>query len=162
VTETTNETTTILSAEALLEHWQGHRRLTRRTIEAFPEDKLFSFSVGSMRPYSEMILEFFKMAEPSVKGLVTGEWESADESTLPKTKADLLSAWDRLTDKLKELWPKIPVSRFSKVEKAFGKWESSGIDLIIYVIDKEIHQRAQGFVYLRALGIEPPAFYDRS
>jgi uncharacterized damage-inducible protein DinB len=35
-------------------------------------------------------------------------------------------------------------------------------DLILYVIDNEIHHRGQGYVYLRALGIEPPAFYDRS
>jgi len=27
---------------ALLDHWQGHRRLTRRVIESFPEDRLFS------------------------------------------------------------------------------------------------------------------------
>jgi hypothetical protein len=41
----------ILSSQALLDHWQGHRRLTRRLIEAFPEDKLFSFTIGSMRPF---------------------------------------------------------------------------------------------------------------
>jgi uncharacterized damage-inducible protein DinB len=33
-------------------------------------------------------------------------------------------------------------------------------DLILCVIDKEIHHRGQGYVYLRALGIEPPPFYD--
>lgn len=36
----------------LLEHWQGHQRLTRRTIEVFPEDQLFSFTPAPpMRPY---------------------------------------------------------------------------------------------------------------
>ena len=35
--------TTFITPDALLEHWQGHRRLTRRIIEAFPEDKLFAF-----------------------------------------------------------------------------------------------------------------------
>ena len=29
-------------------------------------------------------------------------------------------------------------------------------------VDNEIHHRGQGYVYLRALGIAPPAFYDRS
>ena len=34
----------VLTAEALLDHWQGHRKLTRRVIEAFPEIlKLKSF-----------------------------------------------------------------------------------------------------------------------
>ena len=31
----------------------------------------------------------------------------------------------------------------------------------IYTIDNEIHHRGQGYVYLRALGLEPPAFYER-
>ena len=37
-----------ISTDALLEHWRGHRRLTRRVIEAFPEDQLFTFSIGGM------------------------------------------------------------------------------------------------------------------
>jgi uncharacterized damage-inducible protein DinB len=32
---------------------------------------------------------------------------------------------------------------------------------LLYFLDNEIHHRAQGFVYLRELGIEPPAFYRR-
>ena len=39
-----------LSAEEVLKHWQGHRRLTRKTIEAFPEDKLFNFFRGWHAP----------------------------------------------------------------------------------------------------------------
>jgi uncharacterized damage-inducible protein DinB len=35
-------------------------------------------------------------------------------------------------------------------------------DLLLYVIDNEIHHRGQGYVYRRSLGVEPPAFYDRS
>jgi hypothetical protein len=30
-----------------------------------------------------------------------------------------------------------------------------------YWIDNEIHHRGQGYVYLRALGVEPPPFYER-
>ena len=36
------------------------------------------------------------------------------------------------------------------------------IALLLYVIENEIHHRGQGYVYLRSLGIEPPAFWDRS
>lgn len=43
-----------IPAAALLEHWQGHRRLTRRVIEAFPADRLFSYSIGNMRPFGAM------------------------------------------------------------------------------------------------------------
>ncbi len=33
-----------------------------------------------------------------------------------------------------------------------------GIGTILYAIDNEIHHRGQGYVYLRALTIEPPSF----
>ena len=46
-----------ISPAALLKHWQGHRRLTRRMIEAFPDDKLFTFTVGGMRPFGELASE---------------------------------------------------------------------------------------------------------
>jgi hypothetical protein len=39
-------TTGIFTPEELLEHWQGHRRVTRRMIVTFPEDKLFTYSIG--------------------------------------------------------------------------------------------------------------------
>ena len=37
-----------ISTDSLLAHWQGHRRLTRKVIDAFPDDRLFSFSVGGI------------------------------------------------------------------------------------------------------------------
>ena len=153
---------TVLTAEELLAHWQGHRRLTRRMIEAFPEDKLFSFSVGGMRPFSELAMEFIKMAAPIARGVATGKWASLDETPSPDTKAALLTLWDQATEEINAVWPTIPAHRFAEVDKAFGQWENSGINTILYAIDNETHHRGQGYVYLRALGIEPPAFYDRS
>lgn len=156
-----NGNTTTLTPEKLLMHWQGHRRLTRRVIEAFPEDKLFSYSVGSMRPFAELIKEFLRMAVPITRGVATGKWESYEDMALPQSKAELLALWDQATAEIDTLWPAIPPHRFREVDKAFGIWEGEGIDTILYAIDNEIHHRGQGYVYLRSLGIEPPAFYER-
>jgi len=149
-----------LSAEDVLKHWQGHRALTRRTIEAFPEDKLFSFSVGGMRPFSELAWEFIRMAVPIVEGVASGHWEEY-AGTKPTTKAELLAVWDRQTREINERFPAIPAHRFSEADKAFGQWEGSGMQTIQYAVDNEIHHRGQGYVYLRALGIEPPHFWER-
>ena len=54
-----------------------------------------------------------------------------------------------------------PPERWQQVDKAFGQWEMPVYSLIQYVIDNEVHHRGQGYVYLRALGIEPPPFYER-
>ncbi|MBE3590397.1 MAG: damage-inducible protein DinB, partial [Firmicutes bacterium] len=48
----------LLHPGSLLEVLDGHRRLTVRTIEAFPEDKLFHYRpVEPLRPFAEMIKE---------------------------------------------------------------------------------------------------------
>jgi uncharacterized damage-inducible protein DinB len=145
---------------ALLEHWQGHRRLTRRVIEAFPEDQLFSFSIGSMRPFGAMALEMIGIAEPMVRGIVTGNWDQTINRD-PRPKKDILRLWDESTDKINALWPQIPADRFQETMTAFGQYPGRVYDLLFYAFDNEIHHRGQGYVYLRALGIDPPPFYER-
>lgn len=102
------------------------------------------------------------MATPIARGVATAQWISNEAADQAKTKAELLTLWDQATTELEALWATIPPHRFTEVDKAFGMWEGEGIDTILYAIDNEIHHRGQGYVYLRALGIEPPAFYDRS
>ncbi|HEY7877942.1 MAG TPA: DinB family protein [Gemmatimonadaceae bacterium] len=149
-----------VTADQLLKHWQGHRRLTRRTIDAFPDDKLFTFSVGGMRPFGELALEMLTMAEPMLHGLVTGEWDlSMSRDVSPK--AEILRRWDKGTAHINALWSQIPPGRFQETVTAFGRYKDLVCNLLLYVIDNEIHHRGQGYVYLRALGIEPPPFYER-
>jgi len=150
-----------ISPEAMLTHWQGHRRLTRRVINVFPDDQLFSFSVGGMRPFGALALEMITMAAPMVRGVMTGEW-TAPTNRDPRPKTEILRLWDDATEQLNALWPQIPRPRFFETVTAFGQYPGVVHDLILYVIDNEIHHRGQGYVYLRALGLEPPAFYDRS
>jgi uncharacterized damage-inducible protein DinB len=154
----------VISPEQLLKHWQGHRGVTRKTIEAFPEDKLYTYSVGGMRPFATLVMEMLGMAVPGVKGVITGEWENPGSSfsnPAPPTKKELLALWDETTEKLDELWPLIPSHRFQQVDLAFGVYKAPLHFVIFYWIDNEIHHRGQGYVYLRSLGIEPPAFWDR-
>jgi uncharacterized damage-inducible protein DinB len=155
------ESQTFITPDALLAHWQGHRRLTRRVIDAFPDDKLFDFSVGGMRPFGALALEMITMAVPMVQGSISGEWNSSAGRD-PRPKAELLRLWDDHTEQLNALWPQIPPQRFMETLTAFGQYPGVLHDLILYVIDNEIHHRGQGFVYLRALGIEPPPFYERT
>ena len=54
-----------------------------------------------------------------------------------------------------------PGRRFEAVDTAFGQYEGVIYGLLLYWIDNEIHHRGQGYVYLRALGIEPPPFWER-
>ena len=114
-----------------------------------------------MRPFGALAMEMLGMTVPMVRGVVTGEWNySSDRATRPKQ--ELLRLWDESTEQLNALWPQIPPQQLGDTMTAFGQFTGPLHDLILYVVDNEIHHRAQGYVYLRALGIEPPAFYDRS
>lgn len=160
-------TTVVITPEALLEHWQGHRSLTRRVIEAFSEDALFNHSIGGMRPFSELAIEMLGMAVPTLQGIVTAVWPSYESIEIyqkenkPTTKAQLLQAWDEATAQINELWKQIPAARFLERDTAFGMWEGPIYWILFYGIDNEIHHRAQGYVYLRSLGIKPPDFWER-
>lgn len=153
---------TILSPAHLLEHWQGHRKLTRRVIEKFPEKELFEFSVGGMRPFVQLASEMLNIAGPSLRSIVSNTIEPYSEERFSfTTKAALLEKWDEETVTINHYFNQIPAERFSEVFNLFGQFEFPIIDNIFYFIDNEIHHRAQGYVYLRALGIEPPFFWER-
>lgn len=154
------ESMPFITPDALLAHWQGHRRLTRRVIDAFPDDQLFTFSIGGMRTFGELALEIATMGVPMVRGVVSDDW-SLSMSRDPRPKQEILRLWDESTEQLEELWRQIPPQRFLETLTAFGQYTDTLHNLILYVIDNEIHHRGQGYVYLRALGIEPPPFYER-
>ncbi len=159
---TTNQSTAIISKDTLLKQWQGHRALTRRVIEAFPDQELFEFSIGGMRPFASMVKELLAIAAPGLKEMVTGVQGKLDEEGAHlQTKLDILNAWDESTEIINNYWQQLSAERFSDTFKLFGQYESPVILNILYFIDNEIHHRGQGYVYLRALGIEPPPFWDR-
>ncbi|HEY8400322.1 MAG TPA: DinB family protein [Cytophagaceae bacterium] len=152
----------MISPEQLLIHWQGHRGLTRRVIEAFPEKELFEFSIGGMRPFAKLALELLAIAAPGLKEIVTGvNTPFNDQFQEIKTKAALLKKWDEDTEVIDTYWKQISIERFSENINLFGQYDFPVINNILYFIDNEIHHRGQGYVYLRALGIEPPPFWDR-
>jgi len=152
--------TAAVTPDALRQHWQGHRRLTRRVLDAFPEDQLFTFAVGGMRPFGALALEMLSMTTPMVRGAVTGQWETSwDRDPLPK--AEILRAWDESTAEIDALWGQLPPERFQETMTAFGQYTAPLYELLLYCIDNEVHHRGQGYVYLRALGIEPPPFWER-
>lgn len=144
----------------LLSHWQGHRALTRRVIEAFPEDQLFTFSVGGMRPFGALAMEMLGMGAPMVRGVLTGEWNAFSDVKVD-TREELLRLWDESTAQINADWSRIPAERWRQTMTAFGQYTDRATGLLMYVVDNEIHHRGQGYVYLRALGVEPPPFWER-
>ena len=152
----------VIGQEELLAHWLGHRGLTRRTVEAFPEKELFEFSIGGMRTFAQIMKELLAIGAPGLKEIVTGQTAPLDEHFVgPTTKAHLLELWDQSTEDINTYWKQIPLERFAEEITTFGQYKGTVSSSILYFIDNEIHHRGQGFVYLRSLGIEPPFFWQR-
>src|SRR5689334_8827629 len=120
--QVTNSAAQLISPEAFLNHWQGHRGLTRRVIEAFPEDKLFGYSVGGMRSFGVMAVEIMDLSQYGIDGLITGKWESgealnhATENVAVVTKEEILQRWDVITAQINEYWPQISIEHLLEVE----------------------------------------------
>lgn len=151
-----------ISSAQLLEHWQGHRNLTRRVIEMFPEKELFGFSIGGMRPFAKLAVELISIAGPALKGIVEKQIEAfSEEAFQPKTKEEILAKWDSETEVINHYFNQISEDGFQETFNLFGQYEFPVYQNILYFVDNEIHHRGQGFVYLRALGIEPPFFWER-
>ncbi len=159
---TITNTPVVLSKEQLLRHWLGHRFVTRRVIEAFPEKEFFEFSIGGMRPFSALTSELLSIAVPALKSIISREIAPyVENEAVFATKKEYLEKWDEATDEIIRLWPQIKEEDFEKSFKLFGQYEFPIYQNILYFIDNEIHHRGQGYVYLRALNIEPPFFWER-
>ena len=159
-TETVSQ---VISQEDLLKHWQGHRTLTRRVIEAFPEKDFFEFSIAGMRPFSKLTDELLAIAAPALRGIVKRDVQPFTEGSTQgfTTKGQYLEQWDKDTKEIDALWQQLSVEDFSESFNLFGQYEFPIIQNILYFIDNEIHHRGQGYVYLRALNIVPPFFWER-
>lgn len=151
----------ILTNEELLKAWQGHRNLTRKVIEKFPENELFNYSIGGMRSFADMVKELLSIAVPGLQGIVNDSTEGYNHTLPYTTKAALLQAWDEATPQINELFMQISEARFKEDFNLFGEYKFPIIENILYFIDNEVHHRAQGYVYLRSLNIEPPFFWER-
>lgn len=154
----------LLDPAKLLEILEGNRRLTIRTVQAFSEEDLFQYTpVEPMRPFEAMVRELIAIEDGYVRGIATGEWVyRGDHFKSFTTKAALLEASDTVRAETRQVWPRLTAERLVTVEQdPFHGGAMPHCDRLLYGLENEIHHRAQGFVYLRMRGTEPPAFWER-
>ncbi len=155
--------TVSLSPAVLAAHWLGHRHVTRRVIDAFPPEQLFTYRpVDTLRSFGEMAWELVGQTGYTLDGLLDGQWGAPTWNPLPGTeKPGLLSAWDAQTARIESGLPGVPADLFGRtLELAWG--EMLTFTAVIGAIDNEIHHRGQGMIYLRELGLTPPDFWERA
>ncbi|THF86558.1 damage-inducible protein DinB [Deinococcus sp. KSM4-11] len=153
----------LIPPDILALHWLGHRHVTRRVIEAFPQGQLFTFRpTDTLRPFGEMAWELHGQTAYTLRSLLDGDWGQPTWNPLPSTdKTTLLAAWDEQVRRIQTGLPGVPPDAFGQMLRL--PWgEMLTFTAVIGAIDNEIHHRGQGMVYLRELGVEPPAFWERA
>lgn len=110
---------------------------------------------------AELTAELIAVGPAGIKAIAENDHAAPYEHAAFKTKAEYLEQWDKDTETINRYWPEVGEERFSEMFNLFGQYNFPILWNIMYFIDNEIHHRGQGFVYLRALGIEPPFFWDR-
>jgi uncharacterized damage-inducible protein DinB len=145
----------------LREHLERYRGVTLLTLDLVPEDKLFWFPAVAQFSFAQHFLHIAQTEEYYTMGLLRGEWPSEQ---YPEPRARLTSAW--LREKLAQTRGQL-LEELNRLEP--GKLESivTVPDTLVnwplrswlwYLVEHEMHHKAQLAVYLRQIGITPPFF----
>ncbi len=108
-----------------------------------------------------MIKELLAIGAPGIRQIVAGKSEPLNDDIAANDKTAILTLWDQATADIGHHWSQIAPERFHEDILMFGRYQGTVWWSIFYFIDNEIHHRAQGYVYLRSLGFEPPFFWER-
>jgi uncharacterized damage-inducible protein DinB len=114
-----------------------------------------------MRPFAEMVHEVTALTRPLLEGVVAGAWDWTRDRAVPGSKDAVLQALDASTAVIAERMPGLSVERLFERHTPIRNRTERVLDTVLCFVDNEVHHRAQGYVYLRQLGLEPPPFYQR-
>ena len=145
----------------LREHLERYRGVTLQTVDLVPDDKLGWRPAEQSMSFAEQVLHIARVEEFYASGIFGGVWrfELFQESSgslskeglkkkLGEGRAYLLAQLDALeAERLDEILkvPNVPVD-----------WPLRG--WLWYLLEHELHHKAQLAVYLRQLGVVPPFF----
>ncbi len=139
-----------------LKHLQTSKDFTVKVAEAMPEEN-YSFkltpeqmSFGGQLTHLSQALTYFMSA-------FAGEKPKGGKPASEK-KADVIafvkSSYDQAISQVSQLTPE----QIHKTYKSGGQGSTTGVDLLLGMLDHSTNHRASAEMYLRAKGITPPKY----
>jgi uncharacterized damage-inducible protein DinB len=145
----------------LREHLERYRGVTLQTLDMVPNEKLPWFPAQAQFSFAEQFLHIAQVEEFYARGLLEGDWNASRfdppaerqtretlrrklEETHKRTFAQLDTLESGKLDAIVSV-PKVPV------EWPLRSW-------LWYLVEHEIHHKAQLALYLRQVGLTPPFF----
>lgn len=145
----------------LREHLVRYRGVTVQTLDMVPEEKLPWYPAIAQFSFAQQFYHIAQVEEFYARGLFDGDWdlnrigEPKERLTQPmlrrkleETRQFTLSKLDRLEAGKLEASVSVP---HVPVEWPLRSW-------LWYLVEHEIHHKAQLAVYLRQIGLTPPFF----
>jgi uncharacterized damage-inducible protein DinB len=143
------------------EHWQRYRAVTLHTLEFIPENRLGWRPSRDERSFAEVFAHVAATEDYYVHGLATGVWDSgrAQIKALPSSREGLAKQLREQRTRAEAELATIDGSRLDQIASVPGipvSWPL--VSWLWYVVEHEVHHKAQLAIYLRAIGVEPPFF----
>ncbi len=145
----------------LKEHLQRYRGVTLQSLEFVPEEKLGWKPSPESMSFAEQVLHIARVEMFYASGFFGGVWrfEVLQEMPATLTKETLRKRLEEGRAYLMAQLERLEASRLDEVVRVPNvpvDWPLRG--WLWYLLEHELHHKAQLAVYLRQLGVVPPFF----
>ena len=134
-----------------------------RAVAAIPDAALDTHPIPNMRTPKELAVHLFAGMHEFPKAVREGKVGDYDEAAIAaslKTKADLLAWCRRQWDDGTAIAQALTDPQIAAIVQTPWGVSFPGFVLLRITEDEFWHHRGQLYVFLRALGVEPPMLYD--
>ncbi len=150
----------------ITQSWDHYRQVVGvglRAVAALPEASLDTHPIPGMRTPKQLAVHLFAGTHEFPRAVVAGKIGDYDEDAIAaglETKAELLAWCRRQWDEGTAIVQALTDAQIAAIVETPWGVDFPGFVLMKITEDEFWHHRGQLYVYLRALGVEPPMLYD--
>jgi len=157
----------MLTQKSLAPMWDQIRQrhgIALRLIEALPADRIHDHAIPNMRTPAQLVAHLYGMVvREMTEGVVRGEIREVDDAKVAaglRTHADLLAFVRESYAAAAKAVASITDAQLQGTVKTPWGMNPPGWMMISAMQDEFFHHRGQLYVFVRAMGAEPPVMWD--
>ncbi len=143
--------------EEFVAKWENSRTFTLETVDKMPDDLLDYKPHESAMSFKEQLTHIGAGMANISKGFLNGAEMDFDASATPQNKEEIKTFLENCYDYGKATISSLSEDQMSEVIDSFAG-KVTRRQMVGLVVDHTTHHRGAAIAYLRANGIEPPAF----
>ena len=143
--------------EEFLTKWENSKQFTLEVVDKMPDDHLDYKPHESAMSFAEQIIHLSSAAAGISQRFLNGADPSFDLGSKPNNKAALKAFVTSCFDYAKTTVAALPADQLAENIEIFGM-NATRRQVVVLIDDHTTHHRGAAIAYIRAQGIEPPAF----